>query len=103
MKLNPIISNKLPLLINICKQPIVTKLYLFGSVLTEKFTNNSDIDLLVEFDKKLVPEERGEQYWQLDEILPELFSRKIDLITTTGLKNKFFIQNMNKTKIAIYE
>ncbi len=103
MEINPIISNKLPLLINICKQYSVTKLYLFGSVLTKNFNNDSDIDLLVEFDEQLTPVERGELFWQLDDILPSLFSRIIDLITTASLKNKYFIKNLNKTKLTIYE
>ncbi|MEA3451802.1 MAG: nucleotidyltransferase domain-containing protein [Bacteroidota bacterium] len=97
------ISNKIPLLINICKQYKVTKLYLFGSVLTEKFNNKSDIDLLVEFDKKLSPLERGELFWQLNDMLPSIFYRKVDLITTDSLRNKYFIENINKTKMVIYE
>ncbi|MBN2893063.1 MAG: nucleotidyltransferase domain-containing protein [Bacteroidales bacterium] len=101
--MHQIISEKLPQLIKICKEHKVTKLYIFGSALTENFDINSDIDFLVEFEKKLLPEERGELYWQLDELLPKLFSRKIDLITTSSLKNKYFIENINKTKFAIYE
>ena len=33
----------------LCEQHKVRKLYAFGSVLTDKFNSNSDIDLLVDF------------------------------------------------------
>ena len=36
---------------NLCKKYNVLRLYVFGSVLTKQFNKNSDIDLLVDFDK----------------------------------------------------
>ncbi len=103
MQINQQILEKIPILAETCKKHKVSKLYLFGSVLTENFNNQSDIDMLVEFDEKLSPVERGELYWQLDEILPEILSRKVDIVTIGSLKNKYFIQNINKTKFTIYE
>lgn len=97
------VSEKIPNLIKICKEHKVTKLYIFGSSLTENFNNQSDIDLLVEFDNTLLPEQRGELYWQLDEVLPILFSRKVDILTIGSLKNKYLIDNINKTKVTLYE
>ena len=33
----------------LCKKYNVEKLYVFGSILTEKFNDNSDIDFIVKF------------------------------------------------------
>lgn len=103
MKIDNNIKEKIPELIEICKAHNVTKLYIFGSALTENFNQESDIDLLVEFNKNLLPEERGELYWELNDLLPNLFSRNVDIITTSSLKNKYFIENINETKFLVYE
>ena len=97
------LESRLPQLIEICKSHKVSKLYAFGSVLTDKFSSQSDIDLLIEIDQTLDPVERGEMWWQLFEKLPELLKKNVDLITLQSLKNKYFIQNLDRTKVAIYE
>lgn len=38
-----------------CKENHIAKLSLFGSVLTTSFTRASDIDILVQFEKKHIP------------------------------------------------
>lgn len=38
-----------------CQRHHITKLAFFGSVLTERFTEESDIDLPVEFDPERIP------------------------------------------------
>ena len=38
----------------LCKQYRVKKLYAFGSVLTERFGKESDVDLVVDFDKQTI-------------------------------------------------
>jgi len=39
-----------PQLVEFCRQNGIVRLSIFGSILTERFGSNSDIDLLVEFD-----------------------------------------------------
>lgn len=50
MKLSEDIKSKLPEIIDVCKRHKVVKLYLFGSVLTDNFNENSDVDFLIDFD-----------------------------------------------------
>src|SRR3989338_7011340 len=42
-------------IIEFCKENYIIKLSLFGSILRDDFNENSDIDILVEFDKNHVP------------------------------------------------
>jgi predicted nucleotidyltransferase len=43
-------------LINTCKNHKVKRLEVIGSSVTEKFTDNSDIDFIVEFEKSAKPD-----------------------------------------------
>ena len=43
-------GNYLPAIIALCKRHKVKKLFAFGSVLTNRFNEQSDIDLVVDFD-----------------------------------------------------
>ena len=61
----------------------VKNFFLFGSYAKGLQTNESDIDLLVEFSKEV------DMFTMLDlqEFLADLFGKKIDLGTPQGLKN----------------
>ena len=48
--MNHILHNKLETLKELCLRYKVKSLYAFGSVNTPRFTENSDIDLLIEFE-----------------------------------------------------
>ena len=45
--IHPILQQKLPEVMSICKQHRVKQLYAFGSVCTDKFNNDSDIDFII--------------------------------------------------------
>jgi len=96
------LNHFLPQIIEILKRHKIRSAYLFGSVVTEKFNTNSDIDLLVNIDKNLDPVDAGEHLWDIAEEIENLLNRKIDLLTESALKNPFFIKEINHTKIKIY-
>jgi len=69
-----------------CRRNHIRRLALFGSVLREDFTPQSDIDVLVEFE----PDARvGLRFFSLEQELSELFGRKVDLNTPGFLSNYF--------------
>ena len=76
-------------------------MYAFGSVCTDKFNNNSDIDFLISF-KELSIEEYTDNYFDLHYRLQELFNRKIDLLTVNSLSNPYLIKGIEQTKKLIY-
>lgn len=72
----------------------IRKIGLFGSYANEMQNENSDIDLIVEFDKPV-----GLKFIELGDYLEKLFNRKIDLLTSEGLINSKLIL---KTEQIIY-
>ncbi|NOZ47936.1 MAG: nucleotidyltransferase family protein [Chlorobi bacterium] len=61
----------------------VKQIGLFGSFSDDSNTNESDIDLLVEFEKPI-----GWKYFSLEIYLETIFGRKIDLVTKNALKEQ---------------
>ena len=101
--LNTIVSNKLSEIKNLFSQYKVKRAYAFGSVCTDKFNEESDIDLLISFQDGLNPIEYGDNYFSLVTALEKLFLRHVDLITEPTLRNPYFIKSVNETKTSIYE
>lgn len=67
---------------------------LFGSYAKESQSENSDVDLVVDFDKPI-----GLDFVELGDYLENLLNKKVDLVTFEGLKNS----NLNlKTNQIIY-
>ena len=81
----------------------IKRLYAFGSVTTNKFNENSDLDFLISFADNLTIEEYTNNYFALHYRLREIFNREIDIITERTLSNPYFIESINETKELIYE
>lgn len=88
-------------IIELCQLHKMKSLSVFGSILTDSFNENSDVDLLVDFDSKNI-DDYVSNYFSFKDSLMTLFNRNVDLIEEKGLKNKFFIKNINRTKQVIY-
>ena len=61
----------------------VKEIGLFGSFSDDSYTDDSDIDLLVEFERPI-----GWKYFSLEIYLENIFGRKIDLVTKNALKEQ---------------
>jgi predicted nucleotidyltransferase len=85
----------------LCKKNRVKSLYVFGSVLTDKFNDKSDIDLLVDIDSN-DPLVYADYYFNLKFALQELFKRPIDLLESKAMKNPYIIRNIDNSKFLIY-
>ena len=85
----------------LCQNNRVKYLYAFGSVLTDKFRAESDIDLIVDI-KSEDPIEYAEKYFNLKFELEKLLNRKIDLLESKAIKNQFLLENIEKSKTLIY-
>ena len=86
---------------NFCKRHHVKTLYAFGSVLTDRFNNDSDIDLVVDIDERN-PIDYAEHYFDLKFALEDLFKRPIDLLEERAIKNPYFIKHLNNSKQLLY-
>ena len=69
-----------------CNRHGIRKLALFGSALRDDFTEDSDVDVLVEFE----PDIRvGLRFFGMEIELSEILGRKVDL-NTPGFLSKYF-------------
>jgi len=99
--MNRIITDNIDKIKEYCKAYNVKELYAVGSVVSENFSENSDIDLLIKFDNISI-EEYTNNYFILHKLFRKLFNRKIDLITDKSLSNPFFIKSIEKSKQLLY-
>jgi len=100
---NTILTQKFEKLAAICEQYAVLELYVFGSVLTDKFRADSDIDFLVLFDEPSDPVDFGLLLMDFEKALETLFARKIDLVVNRYVQNPFFRKKLDQTKQLIYD
>jgi predicted nucleotidyltransferase len=99
----PIIGARYAQLIQLCEHYRVEKLYVFGSVITERFNPlTSDIDLIVEL-QPMPPTEYGGALINLGIDLETLFERKVDLLSDQPIKNIIFKRVVERTKQLIYD
>lgn len=76
----------------------VKKLGLFGSLAKGVQKEDSDIDILIEFQKPI-----GFKFIDLAEYIEKLFDRKVDIITTKGLESiRIKKVAVNITKDIVY-
>ena len=103
--LPPILKSNLPAIQELCRRYKVRNLWVFGSVLAGEFRSDSDIDFLYELDKPAIAE--GEYLYNLDGLIAgllELFpGRKLDMAHYPSLKNPYFIEEVEETKVLLYE
>lgn len=100
--MNKLIENNLDQIRKYCRQYAVERLHVFGSVNSDQFTDDSDIDFLIKF-KDISHGQYTDNYFRLHELFENLFNRKIDLITENMLSNPYFIKRINQTKMVLYE
>lgn len=100
--MNSVISSILGELRKLFKSHRIEKAYIFGSAVSGKFNDKSDLDFLVKFEGNITPLEKGELWWNLHDTLRSLFKREIDIVTESSLKNPYFIKELDSTKELIY-
>jgi hypothetical protein len=86
---------------DLCIHYKVASLFVFGSVLTDKFKNDSDVDLLVDF-KDVDLYDYADNYFSLKSSLENLFKREVDLLELKALKNPYLKSSIDSTKQLIY-
>jgi len=85
----------------LCLMYKVSQLYAFGSVLTEHFNNDSDIDLIVDFEP-LDVSQYVDNYYDFKFSLQDILKRPVDLLEEKAIKNPYFRQAINQQRQLIY-
>jgi predicted nucleotidyltransferase len=83
-----------------CERAGVRRLWVFGSAVRgEWHESSSDIDFLVELDpKRPLPD----QFFGLYRELKSIFGREIDLVSIGGVKNPYFLEGLEQTRVPVY-
>jgi predicted nucleotidyltransferase len=86
----------------ICRQQHILTLFVFGSVLTDHFNADSDIDMLVSFDKQKIGDYFS-HFFDFKYALEDVLKRKVDLLEEQPFKNSYLQKSIDSTKTLIYE
>lgn len=97
-----LIESNIQRIIDLCRKHKVHKLFVFGSILTNRFNEQSDIDLVVDF-KKTEVEDYFDNYFDFKYSLEELLGREIDLLEEQTIQNPYLKRSVDATKMLIYE
>ncbi len=98
--MNPIEQN-IETIKTLCDKYRVSTLFAFGSVLTDKFSPESDIDLVVDFDTIAV-DNYADNYFDFKFSLQDILHRDVDLLEESAINNPFMRQSIDLSKRLIY-
>jgi len=100
--MHPEVARHQEALERLCRQFHVRRLELFGSAATGSFRpGESDVDFLVEFES-LPFGAYADAYFGLLFGLEDLFGRPVDLVMASAIKNPYFRQSVDETKVLIF-
>ena len=85
----------------LCKSHNVSQLFVFGSVLTNRFKKDSDIDLIVDF-QGVDLYNYADNYFDLKDSLERLFNREVDLLEDKAIQNPYLRQSIDSSKQLIF-
>ncbi len=90
-------------IIALCKKYKVAKLWVFGSILTDRFSDQSDIDFLVAFDKsRIAILDMADIFFDFIFELENLFDRKVDLTDYSAIRNRYFKEEVDEKKQLLW-
>jgi predicted nucleotidyltransferase len=84
----------------LCRQLGIQRLDVFGSAVRRELTPESDIDVVVRFDRS-----QGHmftRYFDLKESLERIFSRPVDIVLEDRVTNPFFRESLERTRVNVY-
>lgn len=85
----------------LCTKHKVAKLFVFGSVLTNKFKKDSDIDFVVDFDNVDL-RNYADNYFDFKFALEKIFKRNVDLLEYKAIRNPFLRKSIDSSKQLVY-
>ena len=98
------IAQKMPQVYELLEKFEVSDAWMFGSAQSEKFTKNSDVDIMVQFKEKITPLRLGMNMNDLNFSLQKLFEREVDLVSYSHIKNPAHIRRRkSKTLCATHD
>lgn len=78
---------------------------MFGSILTHRFNEDSDVDFSVDFDSETINRENldwADIFFDFLHELETLIGRRVDLVCDDAVSNPYFRKELDNTKQLIY-
>lgn len=102
--MDPIIEKNKAAIQKICEDNNIRSLHFFGSIVdSERFSEDSDIDVLISFNEGISLDEYTDCYFRLLFALEELLDREIDITTERSIKNPYFKEELDNTKVLFFD
>lgn len=86
----------------LCKLHKVRSLHAFSSAVKGGMGPDSDVDLVVDIPLD-DPYEFTADLWALEEAFGDLFKRPVDLVSERAIRNKYFVEAIDASKVKLYE
>ncbi len=88
-------------IVALCRKYKVAKLWVFGSILTDRFNDESDVDFSVIFHYDQI-HDLFEVFFDFIEELQRLLGRRVDMVDETAVRNQYFRKELDSTKRLIF-
>ncbi|MHB0935441.1 MAG: nucleotidyltransferase family protein [Armatimonadota bacterium] len=100
--MTPIVQEHLEELKALCRKYHVAELYLFGSAANGEFKEeSSDLDFLVNF-QPMDPFTYADAFLDFADDLEQLFNRPVDLVIERAIRNPYFKEEVDETKVKLF-
>ena len=96
-----IIDKNIDQIRDLCDKHKVAKLFVFGSVLSDKFIKSSDIDLIVDF-QDIDLYEYADNYFDLKFAVEKILKRNVDLLEDKAINNPYLRKSIDSSKQLLY-
>lgn len=102
--LHPLLANNQSQLQMLCKEHYIKRLYAFGSVCRDDFTQESDIDLLYTFDYERLPiYDAADIFFDFTQKVESIIGRTVDLVSEPAIRNPLLRSSIDADKVLLYE
>jgi predicted nucleotidyltransferase len=101
--MNSIITDNMDKIKTVCDQHHVKSLFAYGDVCTDKFNDNSEVELLVYF-QPLGFDTYADNYFHAIDSFEKIFHHPVELTMekAPALNNPYFVRSFNQTKTLLY-
>ncbi len=90
-------------IVALCKKYKVAKLWVFGSILTPRFNDDSDVDFLVDFDDERIELlDYADNFFNFIHEIEAVVGRKVDMVVDKSIKNRFFRAEVDETRKLLW-
>lgn len=89
-----------PAITRLCQRLRVKRLDLFGSATAGPFGPQSDVDVIVEFDR--IDGRLFERYFELKEEMERLTARPVDVVMAEAIRNPYFKASVDASRRPLY-